>query len=152
MLYLAVLWVHIVGGVVALGSYVACFVVLNRGVRDPASLPHTLSTVQAIGNQIVTPAYAVTAASGALLVWWGPWSFTTPWVFASIVLFVAVAAVGPRIYVPSRTRQTELAAEGRGNTDDYRALHRRAHMVRAVVTGAVLAILWLMVVKPVLWG
>lgn len=152
MLYLAVLWVHIVGGVVALGGYVTCFVVLNRGSRDPASLPHTLATVQAIGNQLVTPAYVVTAASGVLLVWWGPWTFTTPWVLASAVLFVAVAAVGPRIYVPLQTRQTELAAEGRGNTGDYRAVHRRAHMVRALLTGAVLVILWLMIAKPVLWG
>ena len=152
MLYLAVLWLHIVGGIVALGSNVTYFFVLNCGLRDPARVLFAVSTVRVIDSRLATPAYGVTAVSGLVPVWQGPWSFTTPWVISAIVIFAAVAVIAARVYTPVLKRQLALAEEGNGETDEYQTLHRRGSRAGVQLVVLVLAIVWLMVAKPVLWG
>ena len=152
MLYAVVQWLHVVASIAALGANFTYYVWLARAVAEPAALPFTLGTVRVIEQRLANPSYAVAGITGLLLMWIGPYSFTTPWVASSVALFAAVGAVGGALYGPNLQRQIALAAQGGGESAEYRALHRRGNRLGTLLIVLVLAIVYLMVAQPLLWG
>lgn len=152
MLYLILVWLHVVAAAVAVGTNVTYGVWMARVRNAPAALPFTLATVKVLDDRMANPAYGVAGITGVFLVWLGPFDFSTPWVAASTVLFAIVAGLGFVAYTPTLRSQVELAVAGRASSPEFAALAKRGAMLGPVLGVLVIAILFLMAVKPALWG
>lgn len=152
MLYLLVLWLHVVAAAIAVGANVTYGVWFGRVRSAPAALPFTLATVKFVDDRLANPAYGAVAVTGVLLVWLGQYTFTTPWVLASTVLFAAVGVLAFFVFTPALRRQVELAEAWQAHTPEFQALAKRGAVVGPLLGVLVAAILFLMVVQPRLWG
>ncbi len=152
MLYPILVWLHVVAAAVALGTNVTYGVWFARSRGNAAMLTFTLATVKLLDDRIANPAYGAVAVTGVLLVWIGPYSFTTPWVLSSIVLFIAVGAIGFLMYTPILRRQVDLATAGQAATAEFQRLSARGAVLGPLLGVLVVAIVFLMVVQPALWG
>jgi uncharacterized membrane protein len=152
MLYPLLVWLHVVAAAIAVGTNVTYGVWMVRVRKAPAALPFTLATVKILDDRMANLAYGVVAITGVLLVWLDPFSFATPWVAASTVLFVVVGALGFGVYTPTLKAQVVLAEAGRADTPEFAALAQRGAVVGPILGVLVITILFLMVVQPSLWG
>ncbi len=152
MLYLILVWLHVVAAAIAVGTNVTYGVWMARVRKAPAALPFTLATVKVLDDRMANPAYGIVGLTGVLLVWLGPFGFATPWIAASTALFVIVGGLAFFVYTPTLRAQVELAVTGRTNTPEFTALSKRGAMLGPILGVLVVAILFLMVVKPALWG
>ncbi|HET8567502.1 MAG TPA: DUF2269 family protein [Candidatus Limnocylindria bacterium] len=140
--------VHIASVILALGTNLTFPLWVRAGERDPAHLPFVLRRVRLLDRFVAIPGYALAALSGLALALVGGIPLTSLWLSLSIAIYVLIALLGFGAYRPvSRAR---LAALERGGPADpaYLAARGRARMLDAVVIGGVLAILGLMVAKP----
>ena len=122
-----------------------------RARQAPDTLSFTLRTVKFLDDRIANPAYGVVAITGVLLVWIGPYSFATPWVLASMILFGIVGAVAGALYSPTLRRQIALVNAGTSSAE-FQALSQKGTLLCVVLAALVLAIFYLMVAQPPLWG
>jgi uncharacterized membrane protein len=77
---------------------------------------------------------------------------TTPWLLTALVLYVLVVLVGLLRYTPTLRRQIQFLDSEGFQSPYYQALARRGTMLGAVLAFLVIVIVYLMVVKPGLWG
>lgn len=77
---------------------------------------------------------------------------TTPWILTSLVLYAGMALLGILGYTSTLRRQIELIDTEGPDTQAYQAATRRATAQGAVLGVMAAAIVFLMVVKPVLWA
>ena len=79
-------------------------------------------------------------------------SLTTSWLLLSLILYVAVALIGALVYAPVLNRQIVAAEQHGAGSPEYDEVARRSNQLGVVVTLLVVGIVYLMVVKPALWG
>ena len=152
MLYLLVKWVHVLAAIVGLGTNLTYSVWFARATPPSASLLFTLRTVKLLDDRMANPAYILSLITGLAMVFMGEWSLTTPWILLSLVLYVLVVLVGLLVYTPTLRRQIELAERGDPASGEYAAVARRGQLLGIVIGILVVAIVFLMVTKPALWG
>lgn len=145
-------WLHVVAAAVALGANATYGLWFARSRAAPESLAFTLRTVKFLDDRIANPSYGAVAVTGALMIWIGPYKFTTPWVLASIVLFLVVAGLASAVFTPDLRRQIALLDAAGAGSAEYGALARRGRTVGGILAVLVLAIFYLMVAQPTLWG
>ena len=157
MLYLALKTVHVLAVVIFLGNVITAIFWKTHGDRSSASGGDVRSRVQALDGIIMAdrmftvPSVLLILATGVTLVFVGNLSFLTPWILWSLVLFglagaVFGARVGPLQKKLLANAQAGLA--GQWNEAEYQALSRSWRLWGWVATGAPLAALALMVLKP----
>lgn len=73
-----------------------------------------------------------------------------PSVLTSLVLFVVISLVAMLLYSPTLRRQIALLEAGRGKTEEYAALSKKAGMLGGLMGALVVVIVFLMVTKPTL--
>lgn len=147
-LFTALLLVHLLAVVVALGTNITFPLWIGAAERDAAHLPFVLRRVRWLDRYVAIPGYAVAALTGLALALLGGIPLTAGWLATSIAIYAAVAAIGFAVYRPvSRARLTALERDGPADSA-YRRARSQARMLDAVVIAAVLVILWLMVAKP----
>ena len=122
---------------------------LARQRRDAAVHP---GDCKLLDDRIANLAYGAVAVTGVLLVWIGPYSFTTPWVLSSIVLFIAVGSIGFLLYTPTLRRQVDLATAGQTATDEFQQLSVCGAVLGPLLGVLVVTIVFVMVVQLALWG
>ena len=76
----------------------------------------------------------------------------TPWILASIILYLLIAALGFGVYAPIFRKQLKLAENEGTDSEAYRKTARLGMILIFVVTFLVALIVFLMVVKPPLWS
>lgn len=151
-MYLLLQWLHVVAAAVALGVNASYGLWFARSRGAPESLAFTLRTVKLLDDRIANPSYGAVAVTGALMIWISPYQFTTPWVLASIVLFGVVTVLAFAVFTPTLRRQIALLDTAGAGSAEYAALARRGGRVGGVLAVLVLAIFYLMVAQPALWG
>jgi uncharacterized membrane protein len=147
---------HVLGAVVALGFSLSYGIWTALGdARGPAERAFALRTISWIDRRFTTPAYVAQAATGLILVGLLDWSLLRQsWLEISLALYVALTALAIARFAPLHRKQTELAerlADGADVEADYRSVAASALRWGVVVTAMTLAILVLMVTKPVWW-
>ncbi len=153
LLYLLLKWVHILAAITALGANITYGLWISRAAKDPQALPFVLHTVRILDSRIANPAYALLLVTGIALVIVAPWPWTTPWILVSLILYVTAFLLGILVYAPAFRRQIALAESPAGpGSPEYAAAARRSNILGIVVTLIVVAIVYLMVVKPPLWA
>ena len=139
--------VHVVSVVIALGANLTYAFWLSRAGLDRERLVFVIESIRRLDRRVANPAYIVTLLAGVGMVLTGPFRFEALWISAAIVLYVLVAVLGITLYAPALRRQLALATVDPG-TPDYAATARRAQAIGLLVTGLVLVIVALMILKP----
>ena len=147
------LTIHILTALVAVGSTVSYFFWLRRAVLVPESRSFTLETIRLLERWMVMPSYVIVLLTGLGLIDRASWGWSTPWLELSILLFIALMGlVGFHARVIKR--QIALASEGSADSDsvEYDSAHSRGRMLMVAKVVVIVALVYLMVFKPALWG
>jgi uncharacterized membrane protein len=138
---------HVLLAVLAVGGNLTYVLWLRHAEREPEHLAFTIRGIRRIDRTVANPAYALLLVTGLAIVFTTgqPWA---PWLVTAVAIYVAAAAIGYFVFGPVVRR--ELAAFERGGVGDpeYRRLRGHARTLSWVTTAMVLAILALMVLKP----
>ena len=148
MVYLILKWLHILLAIAAIGTNLTYSVWLIRASKKPEVLPFTLRGVKILDDWIANPSYALLLVTGMGLVLIGAWPLTTTWILVSLVLYVLAVVLGLLGYTPTLRQQIRLVDSGEYGSSEYRALDRRGRILGIVLAVLVVAIVFLMVVKP----
>ena len=151
-LYLFLKWIHVLAAITARGANLTYVVWIRLGEHSQPNLLHTLRGIQFLDDRIANPAYGVVVVTGLLMVWVNKLSLLTSWITIPLILVIVVTGLGIAVYSPAMRRQIQ-AGEAEGPTSaSYQAASRRAMLAGALTTVLVVAIVFVMVVKPVLWS
>ncbi len=138
--------------IAAVGANLTYGIWIGRARREPEQLPFVLATIKVIDRRLANPCYALLLATGLLMAYLVPIPLSTPWLLLAIVLYVLAAFLGVFAYAPvMREQRRHLETAGFDNPG-YQAAAHRGSLLGILVTLDVVAIVFLMVVKPALWG
>jgi uncharacterized membrane protein len=143
----AVLVVHILAVITAVGTNVTSVLWLQRAGRDRDPLIWTLDSTRWFDRRIANPAYIVVLLSGILMVLGGEYRFEQGWLATAIALYVIVAAFGVLAFAPAvRVQRAEAAADP--SSAAYARIAGRTRRYSWMTTAIVVVIVILMVTKP----
>lgn len=155
MLYEGFLLVHVIGACVLLGTGagIAFFMVISNRSGNPALIAHTAGIVVLADTVFTATAAVLQPVTGTFLALHGGWPVLEGWIFASLGLYVVVGVFWlPVVWIQTRLRN--LAAEAAANNhplpDQYHRLYRIWFACGFPAFFSVLAIIWLMLTKPIL--
>lgn len=152
MLYLLIKWLHVLAAIAALGSNITYGLWIVRASRDPSVLPFTLRTIKLMDDRIANPSYGVLLITGFAMIWVSDFPLHTPWLEASLTLYVVMFLLGVFGYTPTLKAQIAALDRSGPTSPEYQALAARGRLFGAILGVVVIAIVFLMVVKPALWG
>jgi len=109
-----------------------------------------LRGVKFLDDRFANPAYGLLLITGLVMVWVGDTPLTQFWLATAIGLYVLAVLLGLLVYTPTLRTQIQLIESGAGDTDEYRRLAKRGATVGIVLAVDVIAIVFLMVTKPLL--
>lgn len=151
--YLWLKWLHILSATVLFGNGlgIAFFMWLGHRGGDPRVIAATARTVVIADSWFTAPAVAVQLASGLWLVQLAGLPFHLTWIRWALVLFVLVGACWlPVLWLQLRARNLAVAAVTAGNPlpPEYFRVMRWWFWLGWPAFLGVIAIFWLMVLKP----
>lgn len=82
--------------------------------------------------------------TGVLLIWIGDWSWTTPWLLASLTILMSALFFIMRAFSPALRELLDTPAE------KEKAIHKLTKSIWVYII-IMLFVMWLMVMKPALW-
>ncbi len=150
-------WLHVIGATVLLGTGagIAFFMVMAHRTGDPHLIAHTAGTVVIADWIFTATAVAAQPVTGILLALELGWSLSESWIVASLALYVVTGLFWlPVVWLQHRLRDLarEAATRRTDLSPDYHRLFRIWFACGFPAFFAVLAIVWLMVSRPLLWG
>jgi uncharacterized membrane protein len=153
MSYHLLLWLHIIGATVLLGTGagIAFFMVMAHRSGDPAAVAHVTGTVVVADFLFTATAVVAQPITGAALMTIQGWPLSTPWIVLALILYGLIGLFWvPVVFMQIRMRDLARAA-ARDRTAlpaAYHRLYQRWFAFGFPAFFAVLAILWLMTAKP----
>lgn len=147
-------WGHIIGACVLLGTGagIAFFMVMAQRTKDARVIAHVAGTVVIADWLFTATAVVLQPISGALLATEIGWRMSEAWIVASLVLYVIVGVFWlPVVWIQHKLRNLAQAAAVSGSDlpERYHRLYRIWFVAGFPAFAAVLAIVWLMVARPV---
>jgi uncharacterized membrane protein len=146
-LYLILKWLHVLFTIVAVGANLTYGVWLARAARDPAVLPFVLRGVKILDDRMANPAYGLLLVSGLAMTYVGGLPLSTPWIGLGLGLYILLVLVALLGYTPTLRGQVRLAEAGDTGAE-FQALASRGRTLGIVLGVLVVAIVFVMVVKP----
>ena len=148
-------WAHILGATVLLGTGagIAFFMVMAHRTRDPQLIAHTASIVVIADWVFTASAVIAQPVTGVLLARAIGWPLTEGWLVASVGLYVFTGLFWlPVIWIQHQMRDIARQSVRSGTTlpDRYYTLSRIWFVCGFPAFFAVLAIVWLMVSRPIM--
>lgn len=156
MVYLVLKFLHVVGAAVIFGtgSSIAFFMLMAHLSGDAAFIGRTARVVVIADILFTATAVALQPVTGWLLMRQTGLHFGESWIMAALVLYLVAGAFWlPVTWMQARMRDLALAAAAgcAPLPPAYHRLFRLWFLFGFPGFGAVLAILWLMIAKPVLF-
>lgn len=148
----ALLLLHVLSAIVAVGANVTYGVLLARAKQQTASLSFALGTIRFIDSRMVNPAYGLLLITGVAMAMNDQIPMTTPWILAAVILFGVIAVLGMAVYAPVFRRQIRLAETEGAQSEAYQKTARLGNILNLATAVLTVIIVFLMVVKPALWG
>ncbi len=153
MTYQIVLFLHVIGATVLLGTGagIAFFMVMSNRTRDPALVAHVAGIVVVADTIFTATAAIAQPVTGFILTRLVGWPLLEGWVGLSLLLYLVVGAFWlPVVWIQMKMRDLAIAARNAGEPlpPQYRRLYRIWFACGFPAFGAVLAIVWLMLTKP----
>jgi len=148
-------WAHIIGATVLLGTGagIAFFMVMAHRTRDPQLIAHTASIVVIADWVFTASAVIAQPVTGVLLARAIGWPLTEGWLVASVGLYVFTGLFWlPVIWIQRQLRDIarQSVRSGTSLPDRYYRLYRLWFACGFPAFFAVLAIVWLMVSRPII--
>jgi uncharacterized membrane protein len=152
--YLLMKYLHVLGAVTLLGTGagIAFFMVMAHRSSDPAIVAHTSGVVVIADFVFTATAVIAQPITGLLVASMTGQSLWMPWIAGSIGLYLLTGCFWlPVVWLQMRMRDLARMAvrEGKPLPDLYHRYYRRWFALGFPAFGAVLAIIWLMIAKPV---
>jgi uncharacterized membrane protein len=146
-------WLHVIGAAVLLGTGIgiAFFMLLAHRTRDATLIAHVAGTVVIADFLFTATAVIVQPVTGVLLAHLLGWSLLTPWIVASLALYVLTGLCWlPVVGIQIKLRDLARTSAVQGNPLDqrYHRLFGKWVLLGIPAFISVLAILWLMVARP----
>ena len=151
-LYNFLKFLHVLLAITAVGANVTYGVWLSRAARDPRHLPFALRGVKMLDDRLANPAYALLLVTGVAMIYAGRLAWTTPWLLVSLILYGVLIVLGLLGYTPLLRRQIAVLDGPGPSSAEYRRLSSRGTLLGALIAVVVLAIIFLMVMRPAFWG
>lgn len=153
MMYHLLLWLHIIGATMLLGTGagIAFFMVMAHRSGDPALVAHVAGTVVVADFLFTATAVVAQPITGAALMQLQGWPPSTSWIGLALILYGVIGLFWiPVVFMQIRMRDLArtAVAEGTPLPPAYHRLYRRWFAFGFPAFLAVLAILWLMAAKP----
>jgi uncharacterized membrane protein len=152
VLLLIVKWIHVLAAIAAVGANVTYGIWIRRATREPGMLPFVLQGIRVIDRRLANPSYGVLLLTGLIMAYLLPIPLSTPWLLTAIVLYALAAFLGAFAYAPTMREQRKQLEAGGIESARFKMASRRGARLGLLVTLDVAAIVFLMVVKPALWG
>jgi len=150
MLYTALKLVHILLAITAIGFNASYAIWIGRAGRLSKEINQfALRGVQFMDQRIANPAYGLLLITGLLLVVTGPWSLTTRWIDAALGVYVIIILLGVFGYTPALRNQIKALEADGPDSAAYRSAANRQNVIGIIFIVPILAILYLMVFKPI---
>jgi uncharacterized membrane protein len=146
--YLLVKWVHVLLAIVAVGFNASYGIWLARAAREPAHLGHVLRGIKTLDDRFANPAYGLLLVTGLTMTFVAGIPLTTRWILSALVLYAVLLVVGFGVYSPTLRRQIAVLESAGPASPEYARLASRGRTVGIVLALVVIAIVFLMVVKP----
>ena len=147
-LYTFLKFLHVLLAIVAVGFNASYGIWLARAARAPDHALHVLRGIKFLDDRFANPAYALLLVTGISMVVVGDLSLATFWLATALALYGVLIVVGLAAYTSTLRRQIAvLESEGPASVE-YRRLSQRGTIVGIVLAVIVIAIVFLMVVKP----
>ena len=152
-LYFLFKYLHVLGAIVILGTGtgIAFFMLMAHRSGDAAFIARTASTVVIADMLFTLTAVLLQPVSGGVLMWLSATAWSEPWLMTSLGLY----AVAGLFWVPVIFMQIEMRDLARAAAENnqklpqrYHALFHRWFLFGIPGFGSVMAILWLMIAKP----
>ena len=140
---------HILFAIVAVGFNISYGIWQARAAREPEHMGYALRGIKFLDDRVANPAYAGLLVVGIILVLIGPYDFTTFWVAVAIGLYVLMFVVAIVFYSPTLKRQIAAYEANGAQSEEFVQLGARGRLVGMILAVLVIAIIVLMVVKPV---
>jgi uncharacterized membrane protein len=146
-------WLHVIGATVLFGTGagIAFFMVMAHRTHDASLVAHVAETVVIADFLFTATAVLVQPLTGFALMWLAGWPWMEGWILLSLVLYVLTGV----FWLPVVWIQMQMRNVARAAANDNAPLPARYHRLYWTwfafgwpAFAAVLAILWLMVVKP----
>jgi uncharacterized membrane protein len=139
---------HILFAIVAVGFNISYGIWLARAAREPAHMGYALRGIKFLDDRVANPSYAGLLVVGIILVFIGPYEFTTFWVAVAIGLYLLMGGIALIFYSPTLKQQIAAYEAGGAESPEFAALGARGRVLGIVLGVLVVAIIVLMVVKP----
>lgn len=147
-------WAHVLGACVLIGTGagIAFFLVGAHRTRDARLIAHVAGTVVIADFVFTATAVIVQPITGLLLAQAIGWPLTSAWILWSIGLYLFIGACWlPVVWMQKQMRDLARAAAAKGEPlpPRYFSLYRRWFILGWPAFAAILAIVALMIVRPI---
>jgi uncharacterized membrane protein len=154
-LFLILLFLHILGAIVAFGPGFAAMVVGPMVAKEPQYANFYARTQVAAGRRLVTPVSITLAITGIAMILVRGWAAETGgrhWLEAGIALYVVAVVVAMAVQAPAGRRLVELTSQppapGSGPSPELLRTATRVRTGGMILSALVVVIVFLMVAKP----
>lgn len=154
-LFVIMLFLHVLGAIVAFGPGFAAMVVGPMVAREPQYANFYARSQVLAGRRLVTPvsiSLAITGVAMILLRGWPALTGDKHWLEAGILLYVVAVVVAMAIQAPAGRKLVELTAQppapGAGPSPELLKTAGRVRTGGIVLSALVVAITFLMIAKP----
>lgn len=147
--FTALKFIHVLSAIVAFGWNASYGFWLARAARQPQETQlFTLRTIKLMDDRVANPLYGLLLITGLAMAFTAGLPLTTRWIASALVLYVIAIVMAFALITPNfRKSIAALETEGpEGPT--YKSAMARGRTLGIIIGVIVLAIVFLMVVKP----
>jgi hypothetical protein len=144
LVYRILIYIHVLSAIVSIGPFFILFALVKRlPEASKAELDAYLTTFKFV-VRLAKHSGHVLVGSGILLVVSGPWTWSTPWIILTLIILFCSLFFLARAFSPTLRKFQE---------DSHNRTELTAKLTRSIWIYLILlmAMLWFMVAKPVLW-
>jgi uncharacterized membrane protein len=152
MLYPILKWLHILAAITAVGSNITYGVWISRAARRPDMLPFTMGGIKQLDDRLANPAYGLLLITGLSMIFLVKMPLRTPWLLTALILYGLLVLIGLLGFTPNLKRQIQLLESQGPSSRAFQAAARRGTLLGILLVVLAVIIVFLMVVKPALWG
>jgi uncharacterized membrane protein len=143
-------FVHVTLAIIAVGFNASYGIWIARSARDPEHIGFVMRTIKLIDDRIANPAYALLLVTGFFMVWNAGYPLTTLWIAGALALYLLVLVLAFTVISPNFRAQLRALETDGPKSETFQAAARTGRTFGIVVSLLVVAIVFLMVVKPTL--
>lgn len=147
-MYHAIVFIHVLSAIVAVGYNATYAVWLTRGKLDPEHLLYSLRGIKFMDDRIANPAYGLLLITGIAQVIMSHRPWHEAWIEWALALWFLLAVVAFAAYSPALKRQIAILSTRGASDPEYASAENRQTLLGVVLMVIALAIIALMVFRP----